>query len=215
MDPLKEVILENSNLIYSIASHFGNNQDMDDLFQAGCIGMMEAYKKFDTSRGVKFTTFAYPYILGRISEYARENHAIKLSKDMMRARNKIDKAKLYLTQEFMREPTNEELSEYLNIPLENLNMLMNYKGEGVSLDETYLDDLSLYDVIAAKEADYNTLVFLKQEIDSLGEPERTIMYERYFEDMTQSEIANNLGLSQVDVSRREKKVLVKLRKTFN
>lgn len=215
MDPLKEVILENSNLIYSIASHFGNNQDMDDLFQAGCIGMMEAYKKFDASRGVKFTTFAYPYILGRISEYARENHAIKLSKDMMRARNKIDKAKLYLTQEFMREPTNEELSEYLNIPLENLNMLMNYKGEGVSLDETYLDDLSLYDVIAAKEVDYNTLVFLKQEIDSLREPERTIMYERYFEDMTQSEIANNLGLSQVDVSRREKKVLVKLRKTFN
>ena len=215
MDPLREVILENSNLIYSIASHFGNNQDMDDLFQAGCIGMMEAYKKFDTSRGVKFTTFAYPYILGRISEYARENHAIKLSKDMMRARNKIDRAKLYLTQEFMREPTNEELIEYLNIPLENLNMLMNYKGEGVSLDETYLDDLSLYDVIAAKEVDYNTLVFLKQEIDSLGEPERTIMYERYFEDMTQSEIANNLGLSQVDVSRREKKVLVKLRKTFN
>ena len=215
MNPLREVILENSNLIYSIASHFGNNQDMDDLFQAGCIGMMEAYKKFDASRGVKFTTFAYPYILGRISEYARENHAIKLSKDMMRARNKIDKAKLYLTQEFMREPTNEELSEYLNIPLENLNMLMNYKGEGISLDEAYLDDLSLYDVIAGKEADYNTLVFLKQEIDSLGEPERTIMYERYFEDMTQSEIANNLGLSQVDVSRREKKVLVKLRKTFN
>ena len=215
MDPLKEVILENSNLIYSIASYFGNNQDMDDLFQAGCIGMMEAYKKFDASRRVKFTTFAYPYILGRISEYARENHAIKLSKDMMRARNKIDKAKLYLTQEFMREPTNEELSEYLNVPIENLNMLMNYKGEGVSLDETYLDDLSLYDVIAAKEVDYNTLVFLKQEIDSLGEPERTIMYERYFEDMTQSEIANNLGLSQVDVSRREKKVLVKLRKTFN
>ena len=215
MDPLREVILENSNLIYSIASHFGNNQDMDDLFQAGCIGMMEAYKKFDASRGVKFTTFAYPYILGRISEYARENHAIKLSKDMMRARNKIDKAKLYLTQEFMREPTNEELSEYLNVPIENLNMLMNYKGEGVSLDETYLDDLSLYDVIAAKEVDYNTLVFLKQEIDSLGEPERTIMYERYFEDMTQSEIANNLGLSQVDVSRREKQVLVKLRKTFN
>ena len=215
MDPLREVILENSNLIYSIASHFGNNQDMDDLFQAGCIGMMEAYKKFDSSRGVKFTTFAYPYILGRISEFARENHTVKLSRDMMRARNKIDKAKLYLTQEFMREPTNEELSEYLNVPIENLNMLMNYKGEGVSLDETYLDDLSLYDVIAAKEADYNTLVFLKQEIDSLGEPERTIMYERYFEDMTQSEIANNLGLSQVDVSRREKKVLVKLRKTFN
>lgn len=215
MDPLKEVILENSNLIYSIASHFGGSQDIDDLFQAGCIGMMEAYKKFDASRGVKFTTFAYPYILGKISEYVRENHTIKLSKDMTRARNKVFKAKLYLTQEFMREPTNEELSEYLNIPLENLIMLVNYSGEGVSLDETYLDDLSLYDVIASKNIDYNTLIFLKQEIEKLSEPERTIMYERYFEDMTQSEIASGLGLSQVDVSRREKKVLIKLRKTFN
>lgn len=215
MDPLKEVILENSNLIYSIATKFGSGQDMDDLFQAGCIGMMEAYKKFDASRGVKFTTFAYPYILGRISEYVRENHAVKLSKDMMRAKKKVDKAKMYLSQELMREPTNEELSDYLNIPLENLNMLVSYNGDGYSLDETYLDDLSLYDVIASKDTDYNTLVFLKQEIDSLGEPERTIMYERYFEDMTQSEIAENLGLSQVDISRREKKVLVKLRKTFN
>ncbi len=215
MKSLTELILQNNNLIYSIASKFGNNNDMDDLFQAGCIGMMEAYKRFDSSRGVKFTTFTYPYILGRISEYVRENHAVKLTKDMTRAKNKIERAKMYMTQELMREPSNEELSNYLNIPLENLNMLLNYNGDGFSLDETYLDNLSLYDVISSKEVDYNTLVFLKQEIENLEEPERTIMYERYFEDMTQSEIANNLGLSQVDVSRREKKVLVKLRKTFN
>lgn len=213
MKPLKEVILENSNLIYSIARKFSG--DLDDLFQAGCIGMMEAYKKFDSSRGVKFTTFAYPYILGRISEFARENHTVKLSRDMMRARNKIDKAKLYLTQEFMKEPTNEELSDYLNIPLQNLNMLIEYKGDGISLDEPYLDDLSLYDIISSNDIDYDTLIFLKSEIEALGEPERTIMYDRYFKDMTQSEIANNLGLSQVDISRRENKVLTKLRKVFN
>ena len=215
MDPLKEVILENSNLIYSIASKFGSGQDMDDLFQAGCIGMMEAYKKFDASRGVKFTTFAYPYILGRISEYVRENHAVKLSKDMMRAKKKVDKAKMYLSQELMREPTNEELSDYLNIPLENLNMLVSYNGDGYSLDETYFDDLSLYDVLADNEIDYDTLVFLKSEIEALPEPDRTIMIKRYYEDMTQSEIAKNLGLNQVDISRREKKTLVKFRKTFN
>ena len=92
---------------------------------------------------------------------------------------------------------------------------MNYNGDGISLDEYYLDDLSLYDVISSGEVDYNTLIFLKNEIESLEEPERTIMFDRYFNDMTQSEIAGNLGLSQVDVSRREKKVLVKLRKTFN
>lgn len=213
MKPLKEIIIENSNLIYSIANKFGT-RDIDDLFQAGCIGMMEAYEKFDVSRGVKFTSFAYPYIVGRISEFVRENHTIKLSRDMMRAKRKVDKAKIYLTQELMREPTDDEISNYLNIPLENLIMLMNYNGGGYSLDEPYLDDLSLYNVISNGEIN-DELLFLKEEIDSLDEPERTIIYERYFADMTQNEVANNLGLSQVNVSRKEKKVLSKLRKTFN
>lgn len=215
MDSLKEVILKNSNLIYSIARKFGNDQDMDDLFQAGCMGMMEAYQKFDVSKGVKFTTYAYPFILGRISQYVRENHTVRLSKDMMKTKNKISKVKSYLAQELMREPTNEEISDYLNIPIINLDMIMNYQGDGLSLDEFYLDDLSLYDVIGDSDIDYNSLIYLKQEIDNLPEPDRTIMIERYFEDMTQSEIANNLGLSQVDVSRREKKVLVKLRQNCN
>lgn len=213
MEPLKEVIIKNSNLIYSIANKF-NYSDIDDLFQVGCIGMMEAYKNFDESRGVKFTSFAYPYILGRITEFIRENHTIKLSRDMTRAKRKLEKVKIYLSQELMKEPTNEEISNYLNIPLENVNILMNYKGEGLSLDEFYLDDLSLYDVIGS-DHNYDNLIFLKQQFESLEEPEKTIMYYRYFEDMTQSEVADSLGLSQVNVSRKEKKVLTKLRKTFN
>ncbi len=214
MKDLKEVILENSKLIYSIASKFGGN-DIDDLFQAGCIGMMEAYKKFDVSKGVKFTTYAYPFILGRISEYVRENHTVRISKDMMRMKSKVGKVKEYLTQELMREPTDSELSEYLNVDVKNLNMVLNYQGDGVSLDEYYLDDLSLYDVISDGNWDYNNLIFVKQAIENLEEPERTIMIKRYFEDMTQSEIADSLGLSQVDISRREKKVLIKLRANGN
>lgn len=214
MKDLREVILENSKLIYSIASKFGGN-DIDDLFQAGCIGMMEAYKKFDVSKGVKFTTYAYPFILGRISEYVRENHTVRISKDMMRMKSKVGKVKEYLTQELMREPTDLELSEYLNVDVKNLNMVLNYQGDGVSLDEYYLDDLSLYDVISDGNWDYNNLIFVKQAIENLEEPERTIMIKRYFEDMTQSEIAGSLGLSQVDISRREKKVLIKLRANGN
>lgn len=214
MEDIKDVILKNSNLIYSIARKFSTN-DLDDLFQAGCIGMMEAYNKFDASKGVKFTTYAYPYILGRVSEYARENHTIKISKDVLRMKNNVIKVKSYLTQELMREPTNLELSDYLGIPFHNLDEIINYQGDGISLDEVYLDDLSLYDIIGDKNTDYNSLVFLKQAIEGLGEPERTIMIKRYFEDMTQSEIASDLGLSQVDVSRREKKVLVKLRQNCN
>ena len=176
---------------------------------------MEAYKNYDDSRGVKFTTFAYPYILGRISEYVRGNHTVRLSRDMMRTKRKLDKAKIYLSQELMREPTDLELSEYLNIPLENLNILINYKGDGISLDEPYLNDLSLYDIISNYDIDYDNLIFLKEEFESLDEPERTIMFQRYFEDMTQSEVASNLGLTQAHVSRSENKVLTKLRKTFN
>ena len=214
MEDIKEVILKNSNLIYSIARKF-DRQNMDDLFQVGCMGMMEAYKRFDETKGVKFTTYAYPFILGRISEYALKDHTVNLSKDMLKTKKKISKVKNYLTQELMREPTYLELSKYLDIPFKNLELIINYQDDGVSLDEVYLDDLSLYDVIGDKNIDYNSLFFLKQEIENLEEPERTIMIKRYFEDMTQREIADNLGLSQVDVSRREKKVLVKLRQNCN
>ena len=214
MEDIKALILKNSNLIYSIARKFGTN-DLDDLFQAGCIGMLEAYKRFDESKGVKFTTYAYPYILGQISEYVRENHTVKISKDMLRAKNNVIKVKSYLTQELMREPTSLELSNYLGVSVYNLDEIMCYQSDGVSLDEVYLDDLSLYDVVSDKCGDLNSLVFLKQVIEGLGEPERSIMIKRYFEDMTQNEIANDLGLSQVDVSRREKKVLVKLRQNCN
>ena len=99
--------------------------------------------------------------------------------------------------------------------LENLNILINYKGDGISLDEPYLNDLSLYDIISNYDIDYDNLIFLKEEFESLDEPERTIMFQRYFEDMTQSEVASNLGLTQAHVSRSENKVLTKLRKTFN
>lgn len=211
---IKEVILENSNLIYSIARKFdiGN---IDDLFQAGCIGMIEAYKRFDENKNVKFTTYAYPFILGRISQYARENHTICLSKDMLRMKNKINKVKDYLTQEFMREPSEKELSDYLNIPIDDLKNVMNYQSDGLSLDDVYLDNLSLYDVIESKQCDYSSLIYLKSEIENLGEPERSILIKRYFEDMTQCETASLLGLTQVDVSRREKKALVKLRQMSN
>lgn len=210
MDEIKEVILNNSNLIYSIASKF-KGHDIDDLFQVGCIGMIEAYRNFDKSKNVKFTTYAYPFILGKISEYVRENHNVRVSKDVQRMKKKILKVREALTQVLMREPSNIEISDYLDIPLKNLERIMSYGLDGVSLDEVYLDDLSLYDVIGDKVIDYNTLTFLKDEINKLKEPERSIMIKRYFEDRTQCDTAFDLGLSQVEVSRKEKKVLVKLR----
>lgn len=201
MDSLENILINNRNLIYSIASKF--NGDIDDLFQAGCIGMIKAYKNFDENKNTKFTTFSYSYILGEILEYVRKNHTMKISKEMLSMKNKIEKVKSYLTQKLMRNPTIEEISETLNIPVENLIPIINY-------NECYSLDNELYDVVG-EYLDYDTILFIKEEINNLNEPERTIMYQRYFEDKTQSEIANNLNLSQVDVSRKEKKVLTKIR----
>jgi RNA polymerase sporulation-specific sigma factor len=210
MKQVADLIEENEKLIYSIISKYPNKED---LIQIGKLAMAEAYQNFDDTRGTKFTTYAYPYILGAISKYVRENHNLKLDRDSYRLKAKIEKAKELLTQELMKVPNNQELSEYLSIPLETVDRLLNYQ-DCLSLDVEY-NDVNLYDFTPSEEYDYDTLIALKDQLKSLEEPEITIMYSRYFEDKTQTEIANNLGLSQVDVSRREKKTLIKLRKTFN
>ncbi len=216
MDDITSLILENEDLIYSVANKFNKYKSIDDLYQVGCIGMIEAYKNFDASRNTKFTTYAYPYIFGAMSNFVREDNTVKISRDLSRLKSKIDKARVILTQKLMKAPTNYELSEYLNIPLQDLESVINYNSQCYSMDEMLYDDAySMHEIIGGKDIDYDTLIALKTELSLLGEPERTIMINRYFEDMTQTEIANNLGLSQVDVSRREKKVLVKLRKTLN
>ncbi len=214
MEEISEIILNNESFIYSIANRFAKYKNKEDLFQAGCIGMIEAYKNYDKSRNVKFTSYAYKYIYGEMSKFVREDHTIKLSKDMSKLKNKIEIVRNHLTQNFMRFPTIKELSDYLEIEEETIEQILNHK-DPFSIDEIVKEDLQLHELIPDKQTDYDALITLKDEIEKLNEPERTIMLERYFEDLTQTEIAKNLGLSQVDVSRKEKKVLTKLRQTIN
>ena len=214
MTDITNIILENENLIYSIANKFSKYKNKEDLFQVGCIGMIEAYKNYDETKGTKFTSYAYRYIYGEMSKYVREDHSVKLSRDLYNLKNKIEIAKNHLAQSLMHIPTNKELSDFLEIDEETIDQIINY-NDPYSMDEMVKEDLSLHELISDKQMDYNTLIALKSEIENLNEPERTIMIERYYKDLTQTEIANNLGLSQVDVSRKENKVLTKLRKTFN
>lgn len=214
MENIANIILENENLIYSIASKFTKYKNKEDLFQVGCIGIIEAYKNFDPNKQTKFTTYAYQYIYGEMSKYIREDHNVKLSRDLSKLKYKIEKAKTLLTQKFMRSPTNKELSDYLEIEEDKINQILNY-NDTFSIDDSYQEDFSFHEIIADKVVDYDILLDLKTEIENLEEPERTIMIERYYQDLTQMQIANNLGLTQVDVSRREKKTLKKLRKIFN
>lgn len=213
MEGLENIILNNKNLIYSIAQKFNRPDLMDDLFQVGAIGMIEAYYNFDETKGVKFTSYAYTYIFGAIMTFVRENNAIKISKDLSKVKSKLEKARALLAQKLMMEPSIFQLSEYLEIPVEDLERLESLNV--CSLDETYGDERNLYEMLFQNNLDINDYVFLKNELEALEEPERTIMFERYFSGMTQGEVADNLGLTQVNVSRREKKVLTKLRKTYN
>lgn len=214
MEEITKLLVENENLIYSIASKFTKYKDKEDLFQAGCIGIMEAYKNYDITKGTKFTTYAYPYIFGEINKYVREDHTIKLSKDMQKLKSKIEKAKNILSQKLMHNPNTKELSDYLEIDERIIESLLNY-SDPYSIDNKIDEDISMHETIPDKIVDYDSLIALKTEIEYLEEPERTIMIERYYNDITQTELSKKLGLSQVDISRREKKVLTKLKKAFN
>lgn len=213
MEEITQIIIENEKLIYSIASKFTGYKDKEDLFQVGCIGMIEAYKNYNKNENTKFTTYAYPYIFGQIYKYVNEDNTIKLNRNLITIKNKIEKAITYLEQKLMHKPTTEEISKYLEIDENIVCQILNYKNP-YSLDEIYKDDLSMHEILPDKELDYSTLITLKEEIEKLEEPEKTIMINRYYNDQTQTKIASTLGITQVDVSRKEAKVLKKLKKIF-
>ena len=204
---LRDLVVNNQNLIYSIASKFKG--DLEDLFQVGCIGLINAYKNYDPSYPNKFTTYAYPYIYGEIYQYILKNRNIKISNDTIKLNSAINKAHDFLTQKYRREPTDLELSSFLEIPiykLEETRNLMNIS----SLDEE-LDNTNLYNFIGFEDQNKDDLILLRDALEKLNDKERELIIKRYFYNMTQSEIAKQNGVNQVKVSREEGKVLTKLR----
>ena len=211
---LKQLIIDNQNLIYKITHYFKNYNNKEDLFQAGCIGLVKAYKKYDPSFNTKFTTFAFPYILGEMRKYVREDKGIKISKDISKLNLQIEKATIILSQKLMREPSLEELSIFLEIPTYDLAQAINSTNTIMSIDEVIINDgkeITLHDIIKAKESDLDSLISLRNAIEELNDFEKEIINKRYYSDMTQSEVAEALGISQVQVSRKEQKVLTKLK----
>ena len=154
MMDLKDLIMNNQNLIYKLTHYFKNYENKEDLFQAGCIGMVKAYKKYDSSFNVKFTTFAFPYILGEMKKFAREDKGIKISKDISRLNSKIEQATIILSQKLMREPTIDELSSFLDISTYDLAEAINSTNNIMSIDEVINNDgkeVTLHDIIKDKE----------------------------------------------------------------
>lgn len=209
---LETIINENKNLIYAVANYFSNYRCKDDLFQVGCIGLIKAYNNYNSTMNTKFTTYAYPYILGEMKKYIREDKGIKVSRDLNMLSLKIEKVSILLSQKLMREPKDIEIAEYLGIPLKLVSEAKKSNVTIKSIDEKVGDTtLELHEVIGDTEKDINTLLLLKEEIERLSTNEKELIKTRYMDDFTQVETAKTLGMTQVQVSRSEQKILKKLK----
>ena len=206
-EKVKELVVENEALIYSIAKKFKG--DIEDLFQVGCIGLIKAYQNFDKKFHTKFTTYAYRYIFGEIYQYVLRNKNIKISSDQVKLNTAINKAHDFLTQKNGKEPTDLELSLFLEIPIEKINENRNILNT-LSLDDD-TNDVDMYNYIVFDNMDKDDLILLRDALNKLDYKEKKLILKRYFYNMTQSDIAKEYGTNQVKVSREEGKVLTKLR----
>ena len=205
---LQEIILDNRNLIYSVIHRF-RGSDYDDLFQVGCLGLINAYLHFKEEYQVKFTTYAYPYIVGEIYNYINNNRNIHMSPENIKLLKAIMKAKETLTNHLGRYPTDEELAAFLEIDLYKLSELQNMSVVE-SLDYEY-DQNDMYEFIQDNPISHDALIDLQNALDSLSEEEREFIKARYYDRITQSELAKYYHTNQVKISRDEKKILCKLK----
>ena len=208
-----EIIQKNMRLVWSVVQRFLNRgYEPDDLFQIGCIGLLKSVDKFDLSYNVKFSTYAVPMIIGEIQRFIRDDGTVKVSRSLKEMSNKIRRAKDELSKQFGRTPTITEISEYLEITPEEIIMAQEASRSPSSIHETVYendgDPITLLDQIAdSSETKWFEKIALKEAIALLDEREKLIVYLRYYKDQTQTEVAERLGISQVQVSRLEKKIL--------
>ena len=216
-EELQEVIMNNQNLIYSIIHKFKGG-DIEDLYQAGCLGLIKAWKNFNPDFKTKFTTYAYKYILSEVIMFVNNSKLIKTSREYHKLYKKILEARTILTQKLMKEPSTYEISLFLEIDEQIIYDVMRYQDNVKSLDEVIMDDgkkLTLLDRISLEKSNISDdMISLKEGLENLTTEERELINLRYFEDKTQSEIAKFWGTNQVNVSRNEQKVLKKLKKNL-
>ncbi len=216
---LIDLIKENKGLICSIINKYAKYYDFDDLFQASRIGISKAYRNYKENMGVKFSTYAYKYILSEVLAYVNSFKPIKIPREYHQLYKKILETRIILTQELMKEPSNYEISLFLNIDEALINEVIGYQDKVKSLDEVITDDgkeITLMDTISSTRDNINfDSIFLKEGLKTLSNDELELIQLRYFQDKTQSEIAKILGTNQVQVSRNEQKVLKKLKNNFS
>ncbi len=209
----RDILVEkNVRLVWSVVQRFINRgYDPDDLFQIGSIGLIKSIDKFDLSYDVRFSTYAVPMIIGEIQRFIRDDGSVKVSRSLKETGNKIRRKKDELTKKFGRSPTVKELAEAMELSPEEIVHAQEAAKSPHSIHETVFendgDPITLLDQIADQDTRWFDRISLQEAIRCLNERERLIVYLRYYKDQTQSEVADRLGISQVQVSRLEKKIL--------
>ncbi|MDQ0299523.1 RNA polymerase sporulation-specific sigma factor [Salibacterium salarium] len=212
-----EIVNKNTRLVWSVVQRFINRgYEAEDLFQIGVIGLIKSIDKFDLSYEVKFSTYAVPMIIGEIQRFIRDDGTVKVSRSLKELNNKIRKKKEELTKKLARVPNLQEISEALEIPMEEIVFATEATRSLSSLHETIYendgDPITLIDQIADQgDSKWFEQIAIKEVVEQLEERERIIVYLRYYKDQTQSEVAKRLDISQVQVSRLEKRILDKMK----
>jgi len=216
----EEFIRGNLRLVLSVIQRFNNRgEHVDDLFQVGCIGLIKAIDNFDLSQNVKFSTYAVPMIIGEIRRYLRDNNSIRVSRSLKDTAYKALQAKEKLTNKLSRDPSVSEIAEEMNIPREDVILALDAIQDPISLFESVYHDggdaIYVMDQVSdEKNNDESWLenISINEAISRLSERERMIIDLRFFRGRTQMEVAEEIGISQAQVSRLEKAALKHMRK---
>ena len=216
----EQLIEGNLRLVLSVIQKFlGRGENMDDLFQVGCIGLMKAIDNFDVEQGVRFSTYGVPMIVGEIRRYLRDNSAIRVSRSMRDTAYRVLQAREKLMRESQREPTVEQIAKELDIPREEVVFAMDAIVDPVSLYEPVYSDsgdtLCVMDQVsdrASTDENWIEQIALKDAVDRLGEREKKILAMRFYQGKTQMEVSNEIGISQAQVSRLEKSAISSIKK---
>ena len=210
----------NLRLVLSVIQRFANRGElMDDLFQVGCIGLIKAINNFDLSQNVQFSTYAVPMIVGEVKRYLRDNNSIRVSRNLRDIAYRALQAKENLTNKLSREPKIDEIAKELNIDKADVAMALDAIQDPVSLYEPIFHDggdtLYVMDQISDeknKDIKWVENISISQAMGRLTDREKHILALRFFEGKTQTEVSNEVGISQAQVSRLEKSALIHMRK---
>ena len=214
-DSLQKIVAENSGLVWSVVRRFtSRGYDADDLYQLGCIGLIKAVRRFDTSYGVMFSTYAVPLITGEIKRFLRDDGMVKVSRRYKEINQAAANVRTFLEGELMREPTMGEIASQMGIDVYELTEAIEACTPCDYIHRRVSDDSEMYLLDKLLKGDDRPLsdrAALTCALSGLNEREKNLIVCRYFMDETQSKVAKRMGISQVQVSRIEKKVLSRLR----